>query len=391
MTDTSTAYRLLIGGEWVAAGDGTYDDRQPGDRGGRGPGAERLGRRRRGGAAAAAEAAFPAWSRTTPEERAELLRRPPTCSTSATTSWCRWCRPRPAPPCGSPRPCRCPRPRPASAATPRHRVESSTSRCRRRSCRPPRSRPAGSSAASSTAPRSAWSACITSYNFPITNMAGKIGPALAMGNTVVVKPAPQDPLGVIRMCELFDEAGFPPGVVNVVVGAALRAGRGARRLARRRHGQLHRLDRGRAAHRRGRRHASMKRLLLELGGKGAAIVFDDADLKTAIGGIASACGASTPARSAPRPPGCIAQRGVYDQLVAGLAGMAAAPEGRRPARARHRRRPGHHRRAPRPRRGLRRARPSTRARTVVAGGERPDLDTRLLRRAHAPRRLPRPT
>ena len=52
--------------------------------------------------------------------------------------------------------------------------------------------------------------CITSYNFPMTNMAGKIGPALAMGNTVVVKPAPQDPLGVIRMVELLNEAASRP-------------------------------------------------------------------------------------------------------------------------------------------------------------------------------------
>ena len=59
--------------------------------------------------------------------------------------------------------------------------------------------------------------CITSYNFPLTNMAGKLGPALAMGNTVIVKPAPQDPLGVVVMAEVFEEAGFPPGVVNVVV------------------------------------------------------------------------------------------------------------------------------------------------------------------------------
>ena len=58
--------------------------------------------------------------------------------------------------------------------------------------------------------------CITSYNFPIVNMAGKIGPALAMGNTVVVKPAPQDPLAVIKLVALFEEAGFPPGVVNIV-------------------------------------------------------------------------------------------------------------------------------------------------------------------------------
>ena len=51
--------------------------------------------------------------------------------------------------------------------------------------------------------------CITSYNFPMTNMAGKIGPALAMGNTVVVKPAPQDPLQVIRMVELIARPGSP--------------------------------------------------------------------------------------------------------------------------------------------------------------------------------------
>ena len=50
--------------------------------------------------------------------------------------------------------------------------------------------------------------CITSYNVPMTNVMGKIGPALAMGNTVVIKPAPQDPLGVIRMVEAFHEAGF---------------------------------------------------------------------------------------------------------------------------------------------------------------------------------------
>src|SRR3546814_1795743 len=62
-------------------------------------------------------------------------------------------------------------------------------------------------------------ACITPYNFPIVNMAGKVGPALAMGNTVVVKPAPQDPLATTVFGEILDEAGFPPGVVNVVTGS----------------------------------------------------------------------------------------------------------------------------------------------------------------------------
>ena len=69
--------------------------------------------------------------------------------------------------------------------------------------------------------------CITSYNNPWANPAGKVAPALAMGNTVVVKPAPQDPLSVYRMAEALEEAGVPPGVVNVVTGSAPAVGEAA--------------------------------------------------------------------------------------------------------------------------------------------------------------------
>ncbi|HXZ62513.1 MAG TPA: aldehyde dehydrogenase family protein, partial [Acidimicrobiales bacterium] len=61
-------------------------------------------------------------------------------------------------------------------------------------------------------------ACITSYNFPMVNMAGKVAPALAAGNTVVVKPAPQDPLAIVELVRILDDVGFPPGVVNLVNG-----------------------------------------------------------------------------------------------------------------------------------------------------------------------------
>src|SRR5881398_2394641 len=61
-------------------------------------------------------------------------------------------------------------------------------------------------------------ACITPFNFPMTNCAGKIGPALACGNTVVVKPSPSDPLGVAELCRIVD-AVLPPGVVNFVCGS----------------------------------------------------------------------------------------------------------------------------------------------------------------------------
>jgi acyl-CoA reductase-like NAD-dependent aldehyde dehydrogenase len=62
-------------------------------------------------------------------------------------------------------------------------------------------------------------ACITPYNFPMTNCAGKVGPALACGNTVVVKPAPIDPHGVAELCRMIDSV-LPPGVVNFVCGSS---------------------------------------------------------------------------------------------------------------------------------------------------------------------------
>jgi phenylacetaldehyde dehydrogenase len=61
-------------------------------------------------------------------------------------------------------------------------------------------------------------AVISPYNFPLTNVAGKLAPALVMGNTVVIKPAPQDPLAIIKFAEILEEVGLPPGVVNVITG-----------------------------------------------------------------------------------------------------------------------------------------------------------------------------
>jgi len=159
-------------------------------------------------------------------------------------------------------------------------------------------------------------ACITPYNFPIVNMAGKVGPALAMGNTVVVKPAPQDPLAVIKFGEIFTEAGFPPGVVNVVTGSAPETGAA---LVASRHVDMVSFTGSTgvgqaigevAGH-------DMKRLLLELGGKGAALVFDDADLKNAIGNITSTW-AFHSGQICTSPTRVVVQRGVYDHLVGGL-------------------------------------------------------------------------
>ncbi len=159
-------------------------------------------------------------------------------------------------------------------------------------------------------------ACITSYNFPMVNMAGKIGPALAMGNPVVVKPAPQDPLGVIRMVELMNEAGFPPGVINVVVGSEVAPSEAV--VGHARTDMVSFTGSTPVGQRIGAvAGGSNKRLLLELGGKGACIVREDADLKSAIGGISSVW-AFHSGQICTAPTRVIVHRSIHDHLVGGL-------------------------------------------------------------------------
>ncbi|MGI5455652.1 aldehyde dehydrogenase family protein [Streptomyces sp. CA-249302] len=162
--------------------------------------------------------------------------------------------------------------------------------------------------------------CVTSYNNPWANPAGKIAPALAMGNTVVVKPAPQDPLSVYRMAEALEAAGAPAGVVNVVTGQSTAVGEAAVES-----GDVDMVSfTGSTAvgQRIGEvcgRH--MKRQLMELGGKGAAVVFDDADIGSAVAGIGTTFSFYS-GQICTAPTRVLAQRGVYDRLVEQLAGYA---------------------------------------------------------------------
>jgi len=164
-------------------------------------------------------------------------------------------------------------------------------------------------------------ACITPYNFPITSMAGKIGPALAMGNTVVVRPAPQDPLAVIDLVRIFHEVGFPPGVVNVITGSTPETGEalvespdvdmisftGSSAVG------------ARIAEVGGR---TMKRLLLELGGKGAGLVLDDADVANAVAMIGSTWTFHS-GQICTAPTRAIVHRSLFEPLVEGLQRMAS--------------------------------------------------------------------
>jgi len=163
---------------------------------------------------------------------------------------------------------------------------------------------------------------ITSYNFPLTNMAGKLGPALAAGNPVIVKPAPQDPLAILKFAEIARDVGFPDGVINVVVGEGTEA---AEALVASSGVDMISFTGSTAV---GRRIGSvagegMTRLLLELGGKGASIIFDDADVGKAIMGTGSTW-AFHSGQICTAPTRVLAQRGVYDQVVAGLAQFAGA-------------------------------------------------------------------
>jgi len=128
---------------------------------------------------------------------------------------------------------------------------------------------------------------IIPWNFPLLMAAWKLGPALATGCTIVLKPAEQTPLSALRLGELIMEAGFPEGVVNIVpgygetAGAALAAHMDVDKVAFTGSTEVGKLIVQAAT-------GNLKKVSLELGGKSPNIVYKDADLDLAIPGAASA-------------------------------------------------------------------------------------------------------
>lgn len=123
---------------------------------------------------------------------------------------------------------------------------------------------------------------IIPWNFPLLMQAWKLGPALAAGNTVVLKPAEQTPLTALRIGELITEAGFPPGVVNILPGYGPTAGQALARhmdvdkVAFTGSTEVGHLIMEAAA------QTNLKRVTLELGGKSPVVVFADADIDYTI-------------------------------------------------------------------------------------------------------------
>ncbi len=123
---------------------------------------------------------------------------------------------------------------------------------------------------------------IIPWNFPLLMLAWKVAPALAFGNTVVVKPAEYTPLTALLFAELAHQAGLPKGVLNVVTGdgetGAALVDASVDKIAFTGSTEVGRIIRERTA-------GSGKSLTLELGGKSPFIVFDDADLDSAVEGV----------------------------------------------------------------------------------------------------------
>jgi acyl-CoA reductase-like NAD-dependent aldehyde dehydrogenase len=126
---------------------------------------------------------------------------------------------------------------------------------------------------------------IIPWNFPLTLMANKVAPAMAVGNTVVVKPASTTPLATLWLAELLHEGGLPPGVLNVVTGPGNVVGEEIIR-----HPLVRKIgftgETGTGKHVARSAADELKHVTLELGGSDAAIVCDDADLDMAARTVA---------------------------------------------------------------------------------------------------------
>ena len=162
---------------------------------------------------------------------------------------------------------------------------------------------------------------IIPWNFPLSMAAWKVAPALACGNTVVLKPAEQTPLTALRFGELAAEAGFPAGVLNVVpgfgetAGAALVRHPGVDAISFTGSTEVGRIIMREAA-------ATLKRVSLELGGKSPNIVFADADLRVAAKGASMGVfyGKGEVCAAGSR---ILVESAVHDEFVDGLMGLAA--------------------------------------------------------------------
>jgi aldehyde dehydrogenase (NAD+) len=163
-------------------------------------------------------------------------------------------------------------------------------------------------------------AAITAWNSPLLLATWKLAPALATGNTVVWKPSEHSSISALMMADLFEKAGFPPGVVNIVTGFGGEVGEPL---------VMHR-DVAKVAFTGGDgtgQHIyelasrGIKHITLELGGKSANIVFEDADIDAAVNGVVSGIFAAT-GQTCIAGSRALIQRSIHDSFVERLLALA---------------------------------------------------------------------
>ena len=160
---------------------------------------------------------------------------------------------------------------------------------------------------------------IIPWNFPLLMAAWKLGPALAVGCTVVLKPAEQTPLSALRLGELFQEAGLPDGVLNIVTGfgdagARLAAHPGVDKVAFTGSTEVGKLVVQAAS-------GNLKKVSLELGGKAPLIIYRDADIDTAIANAATAAFFNH-GQCCTSGSRLYVEHDIYDDVVTGIAEQA---------------------------------------------------------------------
>ena len=157
---------------------------------------------------------------------------------------------------------------------------------------------------------------ITPWNFPIAIPAWKIAPALICGNALVFKPASSTPLSAVMLVEVFEEAGLPPGVLNLVTGPGAQVGNalventGVNGISFTGSTEIGTELYANSAQR-------LKKVQAEMGGKNAVILLADADMDKALGGIVQGAFGSTGQRCTATSR-VIVEEGVYDQFMEGL-------------------------------------------------------------------------
>ena len=159
-------------------------------------------------------------------------------------------------------------------------------------------------------------ACITPWNFPLAMITRKAGPALAVGCTVVLKPASQTPFSALALAELAERAGVPKGVFNVItgkaseIGAELASNSIVKKLSFTGSTEIGKLLMSQCS-------STVKKLSLELGGNAPFIVFDDADLDAAVEGAMASKYRNT-GQTCVCTNRILAQDSVHDSFVAKL-------------------------------------------------------------------------